>query len=343
MSGTSLDGVDAALIETDGHDVLRHLDFVSKSYPDELRGRLREYLGARMLTPEIEGIEKDMTLFHAALASELGAADLIGFHGQTLAHDPAVNFTWQIGDGALLAAQTGIDVVNDFRSADMEAGGQGAPFLPLYHAAIAKNKNIQNAAFLNIGGVSNFTFVGKSDDDILAFDCGPGNALMDDFIAARSDKKFDEDGEMAASGEVDMDLVEMWLNHSYFKKPAPKSLDRDEWDVSAAELLFTRDGLATLLEFTAQTIAKGLDIMPVPPEIVLVSGGGRRNVALMNRLADLMPCPVRSIEEIGCNGDATEAEGFAYLAVRSLLGLPLSLPTTTGVPEPMTGGVLYKF
>jgi len=345
MSGTSLDGIDAALIETDGHGYIKPLDFAFAPYGDELYGRMRACFGAREMSDNIATVERDMTMRHVALCQELlekhGAVDVIGFHGQTLTHDPAQKFTWQIGDGALLARETGFAVVNNFRENDVKHGGQGAPLIPLYHNAIAQNKNIQNVLFLNIGGVSNVSFIGESDDELLAFDCGAGNALMDDYIMARMEKKYDEGGKIAAAGTPDQAMLNDLLSHPFFDVAAPKSLDRDAWNIAAAYGLSTEDGMATLLEFTAQGIYKALAHLPRAPEVIYACGGGRHNTALMQRTANLTSVPVHMVENLGFNGDAIEAEGFGYLAVRSVLKLPLTLPKTTGVGIPLTGGVLF--
>lgn len=346
MSGTSLDGVDAALIETDGRGSIAPIEFGFMPYDDDLRARIRTAFGARKMNGDIKALERDVTLFHADLTQQLLAdhsdVDVIGFHGQTLTHDPARKFTWQIGDGALLARETGVCVVNNFRENDVAQGGQGAPLIPLYHSAIAKNKNIQNVLFINVGGVSNVTFVGASEADILAFDCGAGNALMDDFMAKRTYEKFDKDGQKAAAGNADLVMVEEWLSAPYFDAPIPKSLDRDAWDVRGLNGLSLEDGLASLLEFTARGIKASLVHLPQPLEKIYVCGGGRHNKALMDRLAALMPAPVQPIEALGFDGDATEAEGFGYLAVRTLEGLPISLPSTTGAPTPLRGGDVFE-
>ena len=346
MSGTSLDGIDAALIETDGRGHIKPLDFAFMPYDDYLYARTRACFGAREMSAAVAEVGRDITMQHAALCKQVlarhGDVDVIGFHGQTLTHDPAAGFTWQIGDGALLARETGCAVVNNFRANDVAHGGQGAPLLPLYHNALAENKNIQNVLFLNIGGVSNVTFIGESEAEILAFDCGAGNALMDDYIVARMEKKYDEGGKVAAAGSVDQAFLSDLLSHPFFEAPAPKSLDRDAWNIAAAYGLSTEDGMASLLEFTAQGIYKALAHLPRMPAKIYACGGGRHNTALMQRIANLTAIPVHMIENLGLNGDAIEAEGFGYLAVRHMLNLPLTLPRTTGVGIPLTGGVFFS-
>ena len=349
MSGTSLDGIDAALIRSDGRSYVERLGFITIPYEDSLRDSLRACLGRREDTDgRIASAERDMTIAHAAamdwLLSKTGAnpsdIDLIGFHGQTVFHDPASRFTWQIGNGPLLAQRTGIAVVNDFRSADVAAGGQGAPLIPLYHQALADTLP-KPAAILNIGGVANVTFIG-SGGELLAFDTGPGNALLNDWVKKQMGREFDENGLLARQGVARQDIVDQWLQHPYFAQRPPKSLDRDAWDTGAIEALSPADGAATLSAFTAQSIAKSLDHLPAPPKSWHITGGGRLNPVLMDGLRQALNAPVESVDALGWNGDALEAEGFAYLAVRSVLGLPLSLPSTTGVAAPVSGGRLHK-
>lgn len=356
MSGTSLDGVDAALIETDGHAHVKPLGFYTFAYDPADREKIRAVFGQRDASaPDVRAAAALLTQLHARAAEGLlkqaktsaDDVDVIGFHGQTIAHDPDHRFTLQIGDGDALAAATGIDVVSDFRSADVKAGGQGAPFLPLYHRARALADGLPRpVAIVNIGGVANVTWIGEGDE-ILAFDTGPGNALMDDFVMKRTGQPFDAGGALANKGHSADYLLEKLYAHPYFRKKPPKSLDRDGWDVSFLEGLNDEDGLATLMVFTGETIVGSIEHMPEKPKAWYVAGGGRHNKALMVYIrahlqAFFRKIPVEPVETLGWNGDALEAEGFAYLAVRSVLGLPLSLPETTAVPAPMTGGRLHK-
>lgn len=353
MSGTSLDGVDAALVRTDGVTGAECLSFFFQPYDDSLREKLRSCLGLRT-DPDgrVREVERLLTLAHAQAVRTLveksplscEAIRVVGFHGHTLFHDPDNGFTWQIGDGALLAEETGIPVVNDFRSADVSAGGQGAPLLPLYHRI--RLSSVSGLKFpvvvLNIGGVSNITWIGPREEEIAAFDTGPGNALIDDFIRLRTEKAFDEGGRIAQSGHVHQDLLDRWLSHSYFKRTPPKSLDRDAWDVSEVDSLSLEDGAATLTAFTIHAIARSLGtLVPAPPLRILVSGGGRKNGAIMTGLAEALNVPVGPVEEIGWNGDSLEAEGFACFALRKMKGLPISFPQTTGVKTPVKGGCLH--
>jgi anhydro-N-acetylmuramic acid kinase len=363
MSGTSLDGVDAALIETDGREHVRPLGFVSMPYAQETRAVLRACFGRKDRTdPALKDAERILTLKHAeavrALMEETGKGagdvDVIGFHGQTVYHAPKKGLTVQIGDGALLAKETDIPVVCDFRVADVKAGGEGAPLAPVYHAARIRGADVPKpAAILNIGGVANVTWIGEGDEDILAFDTGTGNALMDDWALKHTGRPYDEDGLLARSGKPRMEFVAGWMEDGYFRRTPPKSLDRDQWDIAALGPLSRQlggiskeDGAATLLEFTVEGIVRSVQFMKAPPKNWYACGGGRRNRFLMKglaaRLAEEGYGVLGQVEDLGWNGDATEGECFAYLAVRSLLGLPISFPTTTGVKEPMTGGFLFK-
>jgi anhydro-N-acetylmuramic acid kinase len=347
MSGTSLDGVDVALLETNGVDYVFPKGFFYAPYPDSLKQRIRASFGLREQTEELRMVERDLTLAHrdAVLKflrqEDLGTEDidLIGFHGQTITHDPDHGFTWQIGDGPLLARELGVDVVYDFRTADVKAGGQGAPLLPLYHRARALSSNlVLPVAILNIGGVSNVTWLGE--DSILAFDTGPGNALIDDCVLKETGEKFDRDGLWARQGQTDYVCLSNWLSHPYFSQKPAKSLDRGAWDVQSISKLSFVDALATLTCFTIAANVKAGEHFPAPPLAWYVTGGGRNNTAIMEGLQKALGVPVLPVDTLGWNGDALEAEGFAYLAVRSVMGLPLSVPGTTKVPCPQTGGIL---
>ena len=350
MIGTSCDGVDAALVATDGLRRLSCGEAITLAYPEAFRQRLREAMVSREAPP---AVVEELTRRHADAVAELLSragrrADevrVVGFHGQTLLHEPEKRRTWQIGDGALLARLTGIDTVSDFRSADVAAGGQGAPFAPLFHRALAESHGEplpRPLAVLNVGGVANVTWIGIGEDELIAFDTGPGNALIDDWAMRHLGRPVDEDGRLAAAGRVDERALEALLDDEYFMRPAPKSLDRDAFDPAPLEDLSPADGAATLVAFTAATVGRGLEILPEPPRAWLVTGGGRRNPVLMEALHRRLGVPVSSVDSLGWDGDGLEAQAFAYLAVRSLSGLPLSLPTTTGVPQPLTGGRLDR-
>ncbi|MFT8419446.1 MAG: anhydro-N-acetylmuramic acid kinase [Acetobacter sp.] len=346
MSGTSLDGVDAALIRTNGTTIAAHGPSLTLPYPAQLRHHLRVLLdNAPDLTPdnpELKAVEQQLTAVHVQAVQDLRqmapdmAVDVIGFHGQTILHRPGR--TWQIGDAAYLSAQTDLPVVHDFRTADVAAGGQGAPLAPLYHAALLHNR-ADPIAVLNIGGVANLTLI-TTDGRVLACDTGPGNALLDDWACQHTGTPCDTDGQLAARGRADPTRVEHLLAHPFFCQPAPKSLDRLSFHNALAQVapLNAADGAATLLAFTVQSIAR--TPLPEQPRAWFVCGGGRHNPTLMAALGQALPGSVYPAEQLGWNGDALEAECFGFLAVRSLAGLPLSLPTTTGVPSPQTGGRL---
>lgn len=342
MSGTSLDGIDMALVRTDGKDFTELLDFKTTPYEEVIRQQIRGVLGSRHASAATAQAEKLVTQAHITAIADFGhKADVIGFHGQTILHDPSQRFTWQIGNAQELADQTGINVVGDMRIADIKAGGQGAPLLPLCHRAFAA-KAPRPIAILNLGGVGNITWLGEERSDILAFDTGPANALIDDLVKEKTGKRYDNEGALARSGKVHQAYVDDWLSREYFSRLVPKSLDRDEWPVKRAYNLPLEDAVATLAAFTVQSVQKSFSFLPSTPKTIYVAGGGRHNKYIMDELARILPCDVKKVEDLGWNGDALEAQGFAYLAVRSLLGLALTLPTTTGVPEAMTGGALYK-
>ena len=352
MSGTSLDGVDAAMIETDGEAVARPGPGLTIAYDTKTRALLRAALetARKMEWPgpppaSIIDAERLLTEIHAqavaALMAKTGPVDLIGFHGQTILHRPERRWTWQIGDGALLAKLTGTDVVTDLRSADVAAGGQGAPLMPLYHAALAAGSALPGPlVVVNIGGVGNVTYM--DGVSVLAFDTGPGNAPIDDWMQRHTGRAVDEDGALARTGRIDAKALAQMLAHPYFDKTPPKSLDRMDFGMDAVEKLLPADGAATLTAFTAASIDRAAEHFPKRPMSWIICGGGRHNEFLMEQLRLRLSGNVLKAEGARWDGDALEAEGFAYLAMRSLRGLPLSLPTTTGVPQPLTGGILHK-
>jgi anhydro-N-acetylmuramic acid kinase len=348
MSGTSLDGIDAAIVETDGDGVQNFGETISIPYPEDFRDTLRQLLGHNPSTfSNIQSVVDGLTLRHVdavhALLKKAGLKpeqiDVIGFHGQTLFHDPDNAITCQIGDGALLARQTGIRVVDDFRSNDVANGGEGAPLAPVYHVALARTLE-RPVAFLNIGGVANLTWV-SPDGGAVAFDTGPGNALIDDWVNRHTGAMMDEDGALARAGRVDEGVLDELLSHPYFERPYPKSLDRDAFDVSSLAGLSVEDGAATLSAFTSKAVARAASQLPAKPLKWLVCGGGRHNSSTMAGLRRYLDATVETVEAEGFDGDALEAQAFAYLAVRSLNGLALSFPQTTGVTHSITGGVRH--
>jgi anhydro-N-acetylmuramic acid kinase len=340
MSGTSLDGVDAALLETDGETVTAAGPALTLPYSPALRARLRMLLDrAPTLAAndaDLQAATLEMTRHHAEAVRALAApADMIGFHGQTILHAPHARRTWQIGDAGWLAQETGLPVAWDFRTADVLAGGQGAPLVPLFHQALAADLSLP-LAVLNIGGVANLTWIGPAD--LLACDTGPGNALLDDYCLRHLGEPMDRDGRLAAAGTPHEPILAALLAHPFFALLPPKSLDRQAFASALAlvEPLAPADAAATLAAFTARAAAA--TPWPEPPARLLVTGGGRLNPAIMAALRAAFACPVDPVEIVGWNGDALEAQCFAYLAARVARGLPLSLPGTTGVPHAMPGG-----
>ncbi len=350
ISGTSMDGIDVALIESDGQARLKTGPSATFPYPRPVAERLRAVVAnlSEAQAPQLE-LERLVTDAHVAaveafldrfsIARERVA--LAGLHGQTILHRPRAGLTRQLCDGARAAAALGIDVVCDFRSADVAAGGEGAPLAPIYHAAIAARLE-RPLMILNWGGVGNVTYLGAKGE-IVAFDTGPANALLDDFLLSRRGLAFDKDGALGQRGRVDDEALAILMSDPYFEQPAPKSLDRNHFSAAAAcvKRLTDADGAATLSAFTVESTAAALKHVPEPPARWLVGGGGRRNASLMRRLGQRLKVEVEPVEAIGFDGDSIEAQCFAYLALRSRQGLPISFPTTTGAPKPMTGGVFW--
>jgi anhydro-N-acetylmuramic acid kinase len=350
ISGTSMDGIDVALIESDGEARLNTGPSVTFPYPLAIAQRLRAVVAdlSEAQAPQRE-LERLVTDAHAAAVEAFLArfsiprerVALVGLHGQTILHRPREGLTRQLCDGARAAAALKIDVVSDFRSADVATGGEGAPLAPVYHAAMAAGLE-RPLMILNWGGVGNVTYLGP-DGEIIAFDTGPANALIDDFLILRRGLEFDENGALGASGHVDPAALATLMSDPYFERAAPKSLDRNHFNGAAACVkdLSDADGAATLGAFTVESTAAALKHVPQAPARWLVGGGGRRNPNLMRRLGERLQVRVEPVEAIGFDGDSIEAQCFAYLGLRSRRGLPLSLPTTTGVPKPMPGGVFW--
>ena len=354
MSGTSLDGIDVAVIETDGDRVVGRGFPATYPYSDAFREKLREGLAeaaglkSRSERPGRLGLlEQYLTELHAeAIAHYLadhriaaGSIDVIGFHGQTVLHRPEARLTVQLGDGPLLSRLAGRPVVYDLRAADVAAGGQGAPLAPAYHRALADGIPERPLVVLNLGGVANVTWIGE-DGALVAFDTGPASAMIDDWCQARLGQPFDAGGALAAAGAVHEDIVAAWLRHPYCAQPPPKSLDRNVFDLGPVGALSPQDGAATLAAFSAAAIAESLKHFPAAPTLWVASGGGRRNATLLDMIAGRVGGAVRPAEDFELDGDGVEAEAWAFLAVRSRLGLPITFPGTTGVATPLTGGVL---
>ncbi|WP_271300584.1 anhydro-N-acetylmuramic acid kinase [Sphingomonas sp. CV7422] len=354
MSGTSLDGIDAALIETDGEGMVRPIAFRGEAYSDAARAQLAAATTLALTfdrpraSPDLVAAGELIDRTHAFAVHKLlreagveaAAVEVIGYHGQTVAHRPDRGWTWQVGDGAVLARATGITVVSDFRSADVAAGGQGAPLLPVYHAALVAALE-RPVAVLNLGGVGNITYVG-ADGALVAFDTGPANGLIDSWVEAETGARFDADGALAAAGRVDEAVLTGMLDHPFFDLAPPKSLDRNDFTIQPARGLAAADGAATLTAFTAASVTEAIDRLPARPKRLIVAGGGRHNPVLLRMIGDRCGLRPEPSDALGWNGDAMEAEGFAYMAVRTLRGLPISFPGTTGAAAPLAGGVISR-
>ena len=354
MSGTSLDGIDAALIETDGRDHVRPVAFRGEAYSDTARAQLAAATAAALTydrpraSPPLAAAAELIDRCHVFAVRKLLAdaqvsaadIDVIGYHGQTVAHRPDRGWTWQIGDGAVVAAATGITTVSDFRRADVAAGGQGAPLLPIYHAALAAAL-VKPLAILNLGGVANITWIGATGD-LVAFDTGPANGLIDSWVEETRGLRFDDGGALAAAGRVDETVLTAMLDHPWFDAPPPKSLDRGDFTIQPARGLSVEDGAATLTAFTAETVSLAMRLLPAAPRRLIVVGGGRHNPTMLRAIAARTGSTPEPSDSLGWNGDSVEAEGFAYMAVRTLAGLPISFPGTTGVPKPVIGGTVHR-
>lgn len=357
MSGTSLDGVDVAMIETDGKRVKAFGPSGYRPYTETERRLLRHALTEAVHLPQrdarpgiLREAERVVTVAHAEAVASFTAhnhikyedIDIVGFHGQTVLHRPAERMTVQIGDAAALAKAIHIPVMHDFRAADVAAGGQGAPFVPVYHRALAQSLAREGPiVVLNIGGVSNITYI--DGDVLIACDTGPGNALLDDFMYRVTSQPFDCEGRMAAQGAVDEAWIAGALQHPFFALPPPKSLDRNDFAKLVLRDMGPVDGAATLTAFTAAAIARVVPLLPKRPQSWIVAGGGARNLTMLRMLRErLAPATVEAADALGWSTDAIEAQAFGFLAARGLKGLPLSYPATTGVPIPMTGGVIAR-
>lgn len=364
MSGTSLDGIDAAVLKTDGDRIVKPGPSIHRPYSRDLkiliRRAVKAALESRDNATEIAEAGEAITHAHVDVVemllqnSELKreTIDIIGFHGQTILHRPAIDHgsigrTWQIGDGRLLANTLRINVIDSFRSADMAVGGEGAPLAPIYHSALVgalRPVRKYPVGVVNIGGVANITYVPgtKHDEEIIAFDCGPGNGLVDEWVEYLTGQGMDVDGNFASAGNVNDEALRMMLLSPYLRRKPPKSLDRYDFKLKHVRGLTLEDGAATLTAFTAACVARSANFLPVPVGEWIICGGGRHNNALMSALRERLNAPVNSAEDVGWRGDDLEAECFGYLAVRSLKKLPLSFPMTTGAPKPVTGGTLHR-
>ena len=347
MSGTSLDGVDAAMVLTDGERILDLGETGYRAYEADEQAVLRAALGCWPGEAQVEPAAEVVETAHAELLSQFAGAEIVGFHGQTLAHDPRGRGTHQAGNGAILAEVLERPVVWDFRSSDVALGGQGAPLVPFFHFALARWIGAKEPlAFLNLGGVGNVTWVDpgqkgpEAEGAVLAFDTGPANAPVNDLMRARRGLDCDAGGTLAAEGVADAAVLDAFMAHPYFFRMPPKSLDRNDFaSLNAAVAgLSDADAAATLTRAAALAVARGAEHFPRPVSRLLVAGGGRLNATLMAHLAEVLPCEVLPVEAVGLNGDMLEAQAFAYLAVRVARGLPTSGPSTTGVMALVGGG-----
>ncbi|OFW79891.1 MAG: anhydro-N-acetylmuramic acid kinase [Alphaproteobacteria bacterium RIFCSPLOWO2_01_FULL_40_26] len=354
MSGTSMDGIDLALIESDGRKNIARKNFTHLAYSKEFKKNLTEIIYSHSSALKIKEIENELTLLHASLVNDFlaenkidrNSIDVIAFHGHTILHNPKQHITWQIGNAHLLAHKTGIDVVSDFRTRDVVLGGEGAPLVPIYHFHLFCEQP-RPVVVLNIGGISNITyFTGNDEKDIIAFDVCFGNAPFDDLMKEKLNNDFDEDGKLSQSGNVDFILADRILQNEIFHKKPPKSFDRDDFAALLAPIknLKIEDALATFAYMHAKVISINLDFLSTRPKEIFICGGGRKNLAIMNEMKKwLSGITVRTVEEIGLNGDSIEAEAFAFLAIRSLVGMPISFKNTTGIStDSACGGVLYQ-
>ena len=356
MSGTSMDGIDAALLDTNGEELVQAKAHAFYPYNKQDKHYLQKALEAGHLwhthekpPPAVAKAHHHLTQKHIEAVQQFlrhhnlkaHHCDAIGFHGHTITHRPREGRCEQIGDGHHLASKTGIPVVGNFRQNDMQHGGQGAPLVPVYHRAIATQLTPRPMAFVNIGGITNITWLGDKGE-MLAFDTGPGNALLDQWMVQHHGKFMDKDGLLSRQGTVDEVWLKAFMNHPYFQKAPPKSLDRLTFPFHLCHNLKKSSAPITLAQIPALGLKRACAHVPLSPRLWIICGGGRHNPAIMRAIKNTLSGTVMTAEEKGLKGDTIEAQAFAYLAVRSLRGLPLTYPSTTGVHAPVGGGVVYK-
>ena len=351
MTGTSMDGIDISLVQTNG----LHLKRLNKNYYYEYNTKTKKILTS-ILNEDLNFNLKRKDYLDDFITNEhylalkdldiLSSCDLIGFHGQTLYHDPDQKISIQLGNPKKLAQMLNKNVIFDFRSKDLSLGGQGAPIAPIYHKFIFETLDIElPCCFLNIGGVSNLTY--WDGELLIGFDTGPGNSLMDDFMSSKLNKDYDKDGIFASKGTPINEEVTKFLKLDFFKKPPPKSLDRQTFLYFYNELIkknySVHNIMATLADFTVETIATSFEFLPKKVQQIIITGGGYRNINLIKRLRDRIKIKILNEKQLGINFDYIEAELIAYLSARSIYNLPITFPTTTGVSKPSSGGKIYKF
>jgi anhydro-N-acetylmuramic acid kinase len=357
MSGTSMDGIDLALIKTDGLGLVEKGPWANVTYTPQQRSILRQAmeeaveLKDRIARPGVlAAAEAMITAAHAQIVSEFLAAghmqpnhvDVVGFHGQTILHRPQDSLTVQLGNGAALAQMLKIPVVYDMRAADIAAGGHGAPLVPVFHQALVTAAKLEGpVAVINLGGVGNITYI-DGESDPIAFDTGPGNALIDDEMRLRFGTDYDEDGRIGGQGQVNQSALSVLMAHPYFNAALPKSLDRNAFSREPVVSLANEEAVATLTAFTAESLRAAQKLLPKPPKLWVIAGGGALNPTLMAMISNRLSAKVVIADDLGWPAQLMEAQAWAYLAVRSLKGLPLTFPTTTGVPTPLTGGMLAQ-
>ena len=355
MSGTSVDGVDASIIKSDGERFLEIIDDIYIKYDDHFRVKLKKAIDScyskdrfNNLSNSIKDIEKGITLFHDKACKLIInrnrniKIDIIGFHGQTILHKPQEGYSIQIGDSKLLSNLTNTTVVSNFRENDILNGGQGAPLSSLYHYLIlSKIKSNLPSAVVNIGGISNITYV-ENYDKIISFDTGPGNYLIDKWVKINSKMEYDKEGELAKSGHPNKIILEKLLSNPYYKKKFPKSLDVKDFSLNDLNKLSLEDGCATLSMLTVKSICIAINSFARTPNKILFSGGGRKNKFIINKIKEIIKNPIYLVDEFNFNGDFIESQAFAYLAIRSYLKKYISLPSTTGVKNPCLGGLIFK-
>ena len=351
MSGTSMDGIDISFVNTNGLNLKRLNQNCFYEYSIKTKEKLTSFLKEdfNLNLKRKKFLDEFVTYEHYEALKDLDivkACDLIGFHGQTLYHDPNNKVSIQLGNPKKLSQMLNKNVVFDFRAKDLSLGGQGAPLAPIYHQFIMETLDIElPCCFLNIGGISNLTY--WDGETLIGFDTGPGNALMDDFMSSALNKNYDKDGALASKGAPIREEVVKFLKFDFFKKLPPKSLDRQTFIYFYEELVkknySVNDIMATLAELTVETIAISLELLPKKVQKIIISGGGYRNINLVNRLRDRLKIKIFNEKQLGINFDYIEAELIAYLSARSIYNLPITFPTTTGVSKPSSGGNLYKF
>ena len=340
-----MDGIDLALIKTDGKNKIKRGANMSVAYEPEFRAKLvhaledaREIRDASERPGNLNAVERLLTQKHAEAVSQFLKSkhllktdiDLLGFHGQTVLHRPDIQLTIQLGLGETLARKTGIETANDFRLSDVSEGGQGAPLVPIYHQVLVKSAGLElPVAVVNLGGVGNVTYIGDDGDqgsDMLAFDTGPGNALIDDWVMQHTGQPMDRDGAIAAKGTLSEPVLSELLDNPYFAKTPPKSLDRNDFSLAPVEGMSLENGAKTLMAFTALSLARAVLHFPVPPKTWIISGGGAKNPTLMAELDERLEGKIMTADDLGWSAEFMEAEAFAYLAVRVKRGLPITFP-----------------